>query len=356
MAGGAVDGDGLVSDVAATDLALVPSRRLVEPAPEMRIALPPGDRALVAVGDAVSPGDPVIEHVADPRVAEVVTGPPADGSVLVSGGRWSAVAEEGRFGVGRRAAADGELLAPVPGSKDRWRIATGEHRDPIRSLVAGTVTSVRPGADLRIAVTGRSLPGVASAGTSSRGRLELATDPFGELRPGGIDVGRSGSILVVGARIDAEALTRARAMGVRGIVTASLAGKDLRDFLASERRQLASLHLSPPFGVLVIDGTVRRPLASPVLALLERLAGREVGLLVDPPALVFDAPDIEIPEIPEDWVRVRHGPGSGVEGRFVAAVGPRRFAAGVHLEAGRIRLDAGTELDVPISDLQRFTA
>jgi hypothetical protein len=335
------------------ELALVPGRPLVEPAPEMRMPLLPPDRPLVAPGDAVMPDDAVIEHVADPRVIEVPTGvtevPP------VAGARWSTEAEGGRFGLGRRAAEDGELLAPLPGTRARWRIATGEHRDPIRSQVAGTVTAVRPGAEIRIAVSGMCLRGVAAAGTPSRGRLELATDPFGELRPGGIDVGRAGSILVVGARIDAEALTRARAMGVRGIVTASLPGKDLRDFLASERRQLASPHPAPPFGVLVVDGTVRRPLASPVLALLEHLAGSEVSLLVDPPALVFDAPGQPVPPVPADWVRVRHGARAGTEGRFLGTVGLRRFAAGVHLEAGRVRLDTGAEEDIPLCDLERFT-
>ena len=84
-------------------------------------------------------------------------------------------------------------------------------------------------------------------------------------------------------------------MGVRGIVVASLPGKDLRDFRASERRQRASLHPSQPFGVLVLDGTVRRPIPTPIASLLERIAGREVSLLVDPPALVFEATDDELP-------------------------------------------------------------
>ena len=121
---------------------------------------------------------------------------------------------------------------------------------------------------------GSPLRGAFAAGSAARGRLELATDPFGELRPGGIDVGRAGSILVVGARIDAEALTRARAMGVRGIVVASLPGKELRDFQASERRQRAALHPAPPFGVLALDGAIRRSIAGRrSAALLERLAG-----------------------------------------------------------------------------------
>ena len=36
--------------------------------------------------------------------------------------------------------------------------------------------------------------------------------------PGGLDVGLAGTIIVVGTRLDAETLTRARAMGVRGVI------------------------------------------------------------------------------------------------------------------------------------------
>ena len=220
--------------------------------------------------------------------------------------------------------------------------------------VGGDVIAVRPGGEVRLRTAGRAVRGAFAAGSPAHGRLELATDPFGELRPGGIDVSRSGSILVVGARIDAEALTRARAMGVRGIVVASLPGKDLRDFRASERRQRASLHPSQPFGVLVLDGTVRRPIPSPIASLLERIAGREVSLLVDPPALVFEATDDELPASDPDWVRVRSGPSAGAEGRLVGPAGLRRFERGVQLEAALVAIAGRAPVAIPIGDLERI--
>jgi hypothetical protein len=216
------------------------------------------------------------------------------------------------------------------------------------------VTDVRAGAEIRIRVAGRAVRGALAAGASAHWRRELATDPFGDLRPGGIDVGRAGSILVVGSRIDAEALTRARAMGVRGVVVASLPGKELRDFLASERRQRAALHPAPPFGVLVLDGTLRRPIPSPFAELLARLAGRDVSLLVDPPALVFGAPDLELPAIEPVWVWVRSGPNAGGEGRVTGPAGRRRFAAGVVMDAAWVSFDDQPPVDVPLGDLERF--
>jgi hypothetical protein len=331
-------------------LAGIPSRPFVVRGLETRFALTPGDRPLVEAGATIAVDEPLLERLRDRRVDEVVI-PAASAAAAGAGRRWSP--DPG----GRRRPeheVEGELLAPVPGGKDRWRLVTGDHRDTYAAPVAGEVQDVRPGAEILVQVAGLALAGSFAAGSPAHGRLELATDPFGDLRPGGIDVGRAGSILVVGSRIDAEALTRARAMGVRGIIVASLPGKELRDFQASERRQRAALHPAPPFGVLVLEGATRRRIPSPVMALFERLAGREVSLLVDPPALVFDGAGIELPPIAPDWVHVRSGPIVGAEGRVVALSGLRRFAANVQLEAARVQLDGEAPVDLPLGDLERF--
>lgn len=328
----------------------IPFRRLVEAAIETSVPLPPGDRAMVEPGSVVMPGDVLLEHMRDRRVAEADVRS-ADGDRPLAGSRW-APAPGRRHRAERR--ADGELLAPLPGKAQRWRLVTSEHRVEVTSSVAGIVIEVRPGAMIRLRVDGLAIRGAFAAGAPARGRLELATDPFGDLRPGGIDVGRTGSILVVGSRIDAEALTRARAMGVHGVVAASVAGKDLGEFHASERRQRAALHVPEPFGVLALDGTLKRPIATPVAALLERLAGREVALLVDPPALVFDGAGIVLPEVAPDWVRVRSGPNLGAEGRVVELVGLRRFSGGVHLEAAHVEIDGETPVELPLGDLERL--
>lgn len=334
-------------------LAGIPSRSFVEAGLETHLPLPPGDRALVETGTELAPGDPLLEHLRDARIDEVDLRAPAGAPAPVAGTRWSPTLATGRFRRGRPD-LEGELLAPVAGQPNRWRIVVGDHRSPVVSPVGGRVVDVRPGAEVRIRVAGLALRGAVAAGASARGRLELATDPFGDLRPGGIDVGRAGAIVVVGSRIDAEALTRARAMGVRGIVVASLPGKELRDFLASERRQRAALHPTPPFGVLVLDGSLRRPIASPITALFERLAGRDVALLVDPPALVFDAPDVELPAIDPGWVRFRSGPNAGAEGRLAGPAGRRRFLAGVMLEAAWVEIDGEAPVDAPLGDLERL--
>jgi hypothetical protein len=164
----------------------------------------------------------------------------------------------------------------------------------------------------------------------------------------------AGSIIVAGARMDAEALTRARAVGIRGVVVAALGIKEQRDFLASERRGRAAVHGLPPFGILVLDGASRRPIASPLMALFEAIEGGMVAIVGAPPVLVIDDPSILLPTAPPDLVRVRSGPLAGAEGSWAGLAGPRRFPAGVTLEAAFVRFGGRPPVAIPLGDLERF--
>jgi hypothetical protein len=236
--------------------------------------------------------------------------------------------------------------------RNRWRVAGGKLTDLLESPFAGIVRDVRPGTSITVRAAGRGLHGIVALGGPTRGRLQGSPDS--ELRAGGLDVNAAGAILVVGSRVDAETLTRARAMGVRGVVVTGLSSKERRDYLASEARQRSALHRLPPFAVLVLDGAVRRPVAGAVQALLGALSGHEVALVTNPPMLIFDLPNLSVPAPPPDLVRVRGGTWSGREGRFVEAVGSRRFAGGAHLEAALVQFADGSTAAVPLGDLERY--
>jgi hypothetical protein len=312
-------------------LALIPARRLFETPVDVRFRLGPGDRALVATGETVVAGAPILERIRDPRLVELGT----------------SRAQERRPG---DRTAEGELLFEW---RRHWRVAGGDMIEPIDTPMAGIVRDVRAGSAVTVRADGRAMRGIVALGGPTRGRLQVLAGVEGELRPGSLDVGAAGTILVVGSRIDAETLTRARAMGVRGIVVGALASKERRDFLASERRQRAALHRLSPYAVLVLDGAIRRPIASPMMAVLNALVGREVAITTDPPALLFDAPDI-VDVVAPDLVRVRGGALAGREGRWAGLLGPRRFAGGVHLEAAAVHFDDGPTVAVPLGDLERF--
>jgi len=329
------------------DLAMVPMRRLIESPVDAVFALSPGDRVHVEVGESVVVGGPIADRLRDARLEEVSIPTTAD---PVPGARWSRDGGSGPAGV-HRTEESGELLFTWRG---KWRLATGDVPDPLEAPVAGIVRDIQPGTSITLRATGQGIRGIVTLGGPSRGRLRLATSASGGLRPSGLDVGLAGTILVVGTRVDAETLTRARAMGIRGVVVSGLASKERRDFLASEARQRAALHRLPPFAVLIMDGATRRPMAGPLMDILERLVGCDVAIIGDPPTLVFDALDVALPAPSEDLVRIRGGANMGREGRWLGLAGPRRFEGDIHLEAARVRLDDGSVATVALGDLERF--
>lgn len=330
----------------APGLELVVRRRLVLSTIDAFFRLHPGDRPIVKEGEAVGRGQPILEHYREPRTL-VVPGANGEGNQAAPGERWSAAGRGARDGQ----PADGELLFRSGG---RWRIASGDRAEPLESPVAGVVHEVRPGAGMTIRSTANAILGRTALAGPSWGKLQVATGPDGELRAQHVDVGMAGSIIVAGARMDAEALTRARAVGIRGVVVAALGIKEQRDFLASERRGRAAVHGLPPFGILVLDGASRRPIASPMMALFEAIEGGMVAIVGQPPALVIDDPSVLLPAPAPDLVRVRSGPLAGAEGTWAGLAGPRRFPAGVTLEAAFVRFGGRPPVAIPLGDLERF--
>ena len=300
--------------------------------------LAPGDRALVAPGEAIVAGTPIAERLRDAR--------------LSTSSRWL---RRGRARPGQRWSAERPAAPPLPGADGasssfdhggRWSVAGGRARRGDRVPVAGRRPRgpardrhPRPGRR-----AGRSSASRPSA-TRRSGRLSLGGER-GDAAHGGLrstsHVGLAGTILVVGARIDAEALTRARAMGVRGVIVAALAGKERRDFLASEARQRAALHRLPPFAVLVLDGAIRRPIASPVAAILEALVGTTVAIVGRSAGARLRRPRASRSQ-PAGRTSSASGPARTPARRAAgpASPGSRRFAGGVLLEAGRVRFGDG---------------
>lgn len=326
----------------------VAARTLVTAGPIVSFELWPGDRPMVAGGDAIARGAALVERLRDPRPIVLRSQPPADAR---SGDRFVPVSGRMPSLRGRPDPAEVELLYHAPGG---WRGVGGDLTETIEAPMAGIVREVRPGVSLTVAFEGHALHGTSVAGDSTSGRLAITADPVGELASNALDVGLAGAIVVAGSRVGAETISRARAMGVRGIVVGALGQKELRDLRASEARQRAALHRLEPFAVLVLDGAVRRSIAGPIMAILAALAGRDVAIVGDPPALLFAAPEAAAVRPHAAHVRIRHGEHAGREGRFTGLAGRRRFGAGVHADGGIVNLSDGRTVIVPLEDLERF--
>jgi hypothetical protein len=329
-------------------LELVARRPLLVSPVDAFFGLQPGDRPLVKAGEAVGRGQPIVEHYRDPRTI-VVTGQVVDDGPGTPGDRLAAA--PGKRPKDGQATPSGELLFRSAGT---WRVASGDGAEPIEAPFAGVGHEVRPGTGVTVRSTSSALMGHSVLAGPSWGKLHIATGADGEIRAQNVDVGAAGSIIVAGARIDAEALTRARAVGIRGVIVAALGIKEQRDFLASEKRGRAAVHGLPSFGILVLDGAGRRPIASSMMALFEAMEGTMVAIVGSPPSLVIDQPEATLPAPAPGLVRVRSGPLAGAEGMWAGLAGPRRFAAGVTLEAAFVRFGGRPPLAIPIGDLERF--
>jgi hypothetical protein len=331
-------------------LALVPARPLVEDAVELRIALRPGDRATVVAGEPVAAGMVVAERLRDPRTELLAARAPVPDAAR-PGDRWAAPVA--RAGDADEAAAAGELLFLGRG---RWRLARGDHAEVIEVPAAGVASVVRPGTQLRITTAARAVLGREVLGGPAIGRLEVIAGRDADVRAADLDVDLAGAIVVAGARIDAEAITRARAVGIRGIVVGSLGTRERRDALAAEARGRVAVHGLPPFAILVLEGALRLPIPSAMMAVLQALEGRTVGLVADPPALVFDIPSQALPAPDPAIVRIRSGPSAGLEGRFGGLAGRRTVGAGVAVEMAWVEVAGRRPLAIGLGELDRFTA
>jgi hypothetical protein len=325
--------------------------------PLVRFRLGPADRALVVAHQILRAGTALLERVPDAAVAELELrpgeDPPAPGALVDE-------ATPLRLSAGRtlRFEGHGRVLYLTPAR--RLRAAVGRHPQLVASPVAGTVATVEPGG-ITVIADGLGLPGSLAAGQAAHGRLTFAVGaPDAELAAAAIDVSGAGAILVGGARVDLEALGRARAMGVRGVVVGGLASRDLRGFLASEARQRAAVHGGAPFAVLVLDGYGKRAIPASIWEGLQALEGSQVSITIDPPLLLLGA-EAAWPRPGPDRVRVAAGDLAGREGSFLGWAGRARGAAGVEQAMGRVLLDPVTAGEAPreglvaLADLERLT-
>ncbi len=326
----------------------------------LHIPLHLADRPLVVPGQPVELGQPLIEHFREQEIVEVessaaVIGIPP-GAVLdnvpaESSGRLgrrsdaptyrTRVCEHGRDGITRLVAGSGEVVVSAP--------------------AGGVVEAVTP-ARLDLRAHGLAVDARIGWGRPTTGRIVVAVDARdAELQTSRIDVGAAGAILVVGARVDIEALSRARAIGAAAVITGGVASRDLRQLSSSEARQQAALHAAAPFGLIALGGYGRAPIPSHLWDLLVAADGRPAGLLPGSRTLIIDgdsAPLLEAVTRPPDTVRVVAGDHRDHEGLLVGLSGPRRWPDGGYAPGGFVELpgpDGRLERHcVPLTLLERL--
>ena len=226
----------------------------------------------------------------------------------------------------------------------------------MESPVAGIVREARNAVEVTIEVAGAALAGAIAAGEPSRGYLDVPRLTDGDLWASALDVGRAGAVVVAGSSLSAQAISRARAMSIRGLIAGSVGEGELRDLEASEQRQKASLAPSVLFRAHR-PGRPRAPAASrrrfwpcwpPWPVARWRSSPTRRCWCSTPPRCRC-----------RSFRPTGSAPAAGRTPAAKAAgsssAGLYRFRGGIHLEAAVVRFADETETTiVPVTDLERF--
>lgn len=321
---------------------LVDEGHAVEPAEVLATRRPPGEgRALAVAG--------VLRRSAAAAAACLVATP---GSVLSAGdllasdgrGREVRVADDCLF-LGYDSIDGSALIAPLLGT------------EPILGHVRGEVTGVSPEA-IEVRVTGARVAGVGGSGGAVHGELRVAVHgPGDELRAGAIDVGTTGRILVGGSRASAETLTRARAMGVGGIVLGGVLDKELRDFEATQRRRREIGGERGDLAILLLEGFGKVGLDPDLFSWFAAHEGHVASLFGGSAELyVYDAappPARRALPRPGDRVLAHRRPYAGQSGELVRVLpGLHATPAATRARSGVVRFDDGLTAVVPLANLE----
>lgn len=267
--------------------------------------LPLGVATRAAVGDLVRAGDAIADGTTQGspvRVngARALGLAPADldramrvsvgaavtrGTVLARTGRRFARAAiapvDGRL-VHRTASGD-LIVAPVTG---QWSV---------RSAMDGTVVRSDDGA---VTVEGDAwtLGGIAGYGPDAIGDLHVGVDaPMDELAPSRIDVRLRSRIVVGGTRVAAEAITRAHACGVSGLVAGGVPAGGLRVVYGNDVGARGQSAADDRPTVLCLLGFGSAPLPLPIHRGLVALSGSRASIHTATARLiVFASADVAV--------------------------------------------------------------
>lgn len=178
------------------------------------------------------------------------------------------------------------VVSPITGSVETISNSTGQVllREPPRRLdlfsyVDGRVVEVIPGQGVRIETTCAFVQGIFGVGGETWGTLVMvATSPQQPLEAGQLTSDHAGKIVIGGAFVGAEALQRAKAVGVKALVVGGMHDKDLRALLGYDLGVAITGTENIGFTLVLTEGFGQIPMASKTFELLQALNGRKASI------------------------------------------------------------------------------
>jgi len=223
--------------------------------------------------------------------------------------------------------------------------------------IPGEVTELVHELGAVIETTGALIQGAWGNGVIDFGVLNVMSEnPGDELKPGQIDVGLRGAVLMAGTCLSPEVFQRAADQRLRGLILGSMPS----EFIPTARRL--------PFPLILTEGFGRLPMNAAAFRLLSTSQKRDIAINAE----AFDPetgsrPEILIPLPPSDAeavsdvgrldtgqrVQVMRAPHKGAWG-VVEALLPGRtlFPNGLRLPSAQVRLEGGESIRVPTANLE----
>jgi hypothetical protein len=178
------------------------------------------------------------------------------------------------------------VSSPITGSIETISNSTGQVllREPPRRLdlfsyVDGRVIEVIPGQGVLIETTCAFLQGIFGIGAESWGTLAVvAGSPEQPLDARQLTDDYAGKIVIGGSFVGADALQRAKAVGVKGLVIGGMHDKDLRVLLGYDLGVAITGTENVGFTLVLTEGFGHIPMAKKTFDLLRGLSGRKASI------------------------------------------------------------------------------
>lgn len=245
-----------------------------------------------------------------------------------------------------------QVRSPITGTVETISTATGQVilREPPRPVelfayLDGTVAEVLPGQGVRVETTCAFIQGIFGIGGETWGTLAMGVaSPEEDVTAAHFTSAHAGKIVVGGAFVGAEALARAKAVGVKGIVVGGMHDKDLRALLGYDLGVAITGTETVGFTLVLTEGFGRIPMARRTFELLRKLDGRKASIsgatqiragVIRPEIIVPLAPGEQIQGIEAgQWGEARGGVKVGDPVRVIRAPFFGRIGQVVGLPSG----------------------
>jgi len=179
-----------------------------------------------------------------------------------------------------------DVRSPIQGTVEAVSTVTGQVllREPPKRLdllayVDGTVIEVLPGQGVTVETECSLVQGIFGIGGETWGEIVMGVaTPDGHLTPDHLMPAMKGKIVVGGAFLGADAMDRARQVGVAALVVGGIHDKDLRELLGYDLGVAITGTERVGFTLVLTEGFGTIPMASRTFALLAAHAGQKASI------------------------------------------------------------------------------